>query len=569
MPNLPAGTYEVRAFHSGFQSQTNTGIVASSGQTVTVGTFQLYPAPDLVITGSVDVSPNPVTAGTNLTVSYTVLNQGAKASPNSQTVIQISLATNTVPVVQTNHTTPGLIAGGSVGENVTLFIPSSTAPGAYTVYVTLDYNKALGQSETDNDIMQTPDGALSIVGPPQPTIASLSPSPVIGANSRQAITINGTNFVNKPTLTLTWTGQPGYTVPDAQVTFISGTQLRMSITTTTTPDTWTISVTNPDGQSSAAFQFSVLATPTGPEFYGVDVSSIGQSNTIDWSQVHQATITAGGQSNSVTFVLLRATKGKAQSSGNCEFIDPDFALRAQAAATAGILVGAYHVAAVTNTQTLEFYQAADEAAFFVSVAGSYITGGNLRPALDLEDNSCGSPKALGKPALSAWVDQWLTTVRQLTGVTPIIYCNQDYLGVLDASLAQKYDLWIANPTGDPDSPANLTPWTSRVLQQYDWHGSVTGIPDQVDLDVFHGGLQEFMSALVIPPVRLGGNLQPPSNGQFQFEISAPGVQQLILQASDDLIHWTDLSPVPLTAGQGIFTDSTAGAHGARFYRAKP
>src|SRR5262249_37528012 len=66
-----------------------------------------------------------------------------------------------------------------------------------------------------------------------PTISSVSPNPVTGSSSQQTITIIGTNFANKPTLTLTWTGQPNYTVPAAQVTFISTSQLQMAINTTT------------------------------------------------------------------------------------------------------------------------------------------------------------------------------------------------------------------------------------------------------------------------------------------------------------------------------------------------
>jgi GH25 family lysozyme M1 (1,4-beta-N-acetylmuramidase) len=97
---------------------------------------------------------------------------------------------------------------------------------------------------------------------PPPLITSVSPNPVTGSASRQTITINGANFVNTPSLTLTWTGQPGYTLPDAQVTFVSSAQLQMSITTTTTPDTWTVKVTNPDGQSSGQFNFSVVAPPS-------------------------------------------------------------------------------------------------------------------------------------------------------------------------------------------------------------------------------------------------------------------------------------------------------------------
>ena len=90
-----------------------------------------------------------------------------------------------------------------------------------------------------------------------PTISSVSPNPVTGSASAQTVTINGTGFVNKPTLTLTWTGQSGYTVPTAQVTYVSNTQVQMLITTTTTADNWSVKATNPDGKVSNVVGFTV------------------------------------------------------------------------------------------------------------------------------------------------------------------------------------------------------------------------------------------------------------------------------------------------------------------------
>jgi hypothetical protein len=95
-----------------------------------------------------------------------------------------------------------------------------------------------------------------------PSINSISPDPATGSNSRQKITINGANFVNKPALILTWTVPPlppsgGYIVPSTQVTFVSSTQVQMSITTTTLPDTWTVKATNPDGKISNNASFTV------------------------------------------------------------------------------------------------------------------------------------------------------------------------------------------------------------------------------------------------------------------------------------------------------------------------
>ena len=67
----------------------------------------------------------------------------------------------------------------------------------------------------------------------------------------------------------------------------------------------------------------------------------------------------------------------------------------------------------------------------------------------------------------------------------------------------------------------------------------------------------------------GGGLRPPSNGQFQFEVSTPNHQQVIIQASEDLVNWFDVGPVTIENGKGTFTDNAAGDHAKRFYRPKP
>ena len=104
--------------------------------------------------------------------------------------------------------------------------------------------------------------------PIEPTISSVSPNPVIGANQSQSITINGANFVDRPRIILTWTGQSGYELTSSQITFVSASQLRMLINTTNAPDQWTVRAVNPNGASSNAQSFSVtspsaqLGTPT-------------------------------------------------------------------------------------------------------------------------------------------------------------------------------------------------------------------------------------------------------------------------------------------------------------------
>lgn len=159
--NNQAGRYRVRVTDN---TVSGWHIYSRTAQLVVQGGGQPA-APDLTVTGSVGVSPNPVAAGNNPAVSYTVLNQGNGDAPVSHTQIQINPGSSSASTVQIVHSTPAIPAGSSITENVTVPIPASTSPGAYTVYVTLDYDNAIGQSDTDNDTAQTSIGALTILPP--------------------------------------------------------------------------------------------------------------------------------------------------------------------------------------------------------------------------------------------------------------------------------------------------------------------------------------------------------------------------------------------------------------------
>jgi hypothetical protein len=70
-----------------------------------------------------------------------------------------------------------------------------------------------------------------------PQYMKVSRLEVTRSNSPQTLTINGAGFVNKPSVFVTWsTGS--MTISASGVTFLSSTQLQMSITTQTNPDIW-------------------------------------------------------------------------------------------------------------------------------------------------------------------------------------------------------------------------------------------------------------------------------------------------------------------------------------------
>jgi len=208
---------------------------------------------------------------------------------------------------------------------------------------------------------------------------------------------------------------------------------------------------------------------------GVDVShydSDSPYSAIDWQQVKAA---------GYVFAFAKASQG-------ISYTDPSFITNMTNGISAGVVMGAYHFASpISNGATAE-------AQHFLSVAASYIGQGFLPPVLDLEDPSSGGTlsSSFTSAALTAWVQQWVSTVQTQTGVAPVIYTNGNYAAYLNSSI-NTYKLWIADPgTSATTPPANIGVWSDWAFKQYDWYASVSGIgnPD-VDLDVFNGDSTAF------------------------------------------------------------------------------
>ncbi|GAG56857.1 unnamed protein product, partial [marine sediment metagenome] len=138
---------------------------------------------------------------------------------------------------------------------------------------------------------------------------------------------------------------------------------------------------------------------------GIDVSSY--QGDIDWSEVYNA---------GYRFAFARASWGNEIPP---VYIDDYFETNMQNGHAAGMLMGAYHFAYPEYTDPVS------EAHHFLNVAGDYLIEGYLRPVLDLEDDPGfdSYPYRLGKEALSNWVHEWMNTVKNETGIEPIIYTS--------------------------------------------------------------------------------------------------------------------------------------------------
>ena len=60
-----------------------------------------------------------------------------------------------------------------------------------------------------------------------------------------------------------------------------------------------------------------------------------------------------------------------------------------------------------------------------------------------------------------------------------VYLNQDYIvRVYGRDILTKYDIWLADLEGEP--------YCDCLYRQYDWYGRISGIPTNVDRDVYVG-----------------------------------------------------------------------------------
>jgi len=132
---------------------------------------------------------------------------------------------------------------------------------------------------------------------PAPTITAVNPNPIPGTTGLHAVTIVGTNFVDKPTVIATWgvAGGGSGAVDPSRVTFVSSAQLTVMVRVAIAPDTGSIRVVNPDGQTANAYAFSI--SPPLPTITGVNPNPV--PGTLG---VHSVTITGTDFVNKPTVI---------------------------------------------------------------------------------------------------------------------------------------------------------------------------------------------------------------------------------------------------------------------------
>ncbi|HWX19178.1 MAG TPA: GH25 family lysozyme [Candidatus Binatia bacterium] len=269
---------------------------------------------------------------------------------------------------------------------------------------------------------------------------------------------------------------------------------------------------------------------------GTDVS--GYQPSINWTTVKNA---------GVAFAWSKATEGTG-------YVNPYFTTQEAGAKGVGIYIGAYHFARPSYHTNITGANSADsEAAYFWATVSNYVKygGAYLVPMLDWEDT--GVTNQLPATTMSAWVNEWCTSVSNyarlagIPGVRPVVYTGTwysrpsgTYSGLTTA--VTNWPSWIAaypycdasshcgTPNPQVGGPSDTYPWSACNIWQYgntNWSGG--------DADVFNGNLSGFVQMFVIGGTNVPAITMNPANvtvavgSSATFSVRASGQAPLSFQ----------------------------------------
>lgn len=208
-----------------------------------------------------------------------------------------------------------------------------------------------------------------------------------------------------------------------------------------------------------------VCLPNGYEVHGLDISHY-QGN-IDWPAL------ASNKNGKfpLCFVFMKATEGG-------DLSDSTFVRNFDLARQHGFIRGAYHFFTPRT-------DVAKQADFFIKTVD--LKPGDLPPVLDIELLGNNTTEELQQKA-----KLWLSIVEKHYGVKPIVYASYKFkMKHLNDSVLNTYPYWIAHYY--VDSVRYIGKW--KFWQHTDV-GTVPGVKEDVDLNVFNGTLEDLRGLLI-------------------------------------------------------------------------
>jgi hypothetical protein len=155
------------------------------------------------------------------------------------------------------------------------------------------------------DGKRTATSSLAVTAPP-PLFSSLSPASLVGSAVSQNVTLNGSGFQSGAKVSVSYSGGavstlvPTTLVPITLVpTTLTATIIKVAVNFGTTPRTWTVKVTNPDGKSSGTANLAVTA-PAAVAAPAPAVSTVSTSSAPTVTAVNPNTLARSGATQAVT-----------------------------------------------------------------------------------------------------------------------------------------------------------------------------------------------------------------------------------------------------------------------------
>ena len=209
---------------------------------------------------------------------------------------------------------------------------------------------------------------------------------------------------------------------------------------------------------TAAPAGAVKVCPDGETVEGIDVSK--WQGAIDWAKVK-----ASGR----VFAIARVSDGLA-------YKDSYFDANWKAMKEVGLVRGVYQFVRSDEDPVAQ-------ANYLISKIGT-LEPGDLPPVADVESVDGQTPAQIAEN-----LGQWMQTIQNALGVTPMIYTGGYFWNTnVKTDAFTLNPLWVANwTTACPSLP---TAWTGWKFWQYSATGSVPGINGDVDLDRFNGSLED-------------------------------------------------------------------------------
>ncbi|MFM1778521.1 MAG: hypothetical protein RL741_1139 [Actinomycetota bacterium] len=193
----------------------------------------------------------------------------------------------------------------------------------------------------------------------------------------------------------------------------------------------------------------------------------------------------------ISFVIIKSSDGGMRGNDNAK---KWFPIDSAAAKAQGLIVGGYHYALPGNMDPNTITDAKLQAKRAVAQANGAAIG-DLPLTLDIEELPCGWTIT----RLATWTSAFLEEAQRITGRTPIVYANGNFIARLEdagASDLARYPLWLAKwgPELGTDPSENRIWKNNWTIWQFTADGEIDAVTsNSTDLNVFNGTREEFQS----------------------------------------------------------------------------